>query len=77
MHTGVALLTIRFPSSITPGMNLGEDKMWSIIEGRISRPPCTSSRSIRMSVLSLRFALRNRMFSMPVKETNQTDYTQV
>ena len=63
------LLTIRVPSSITPGMNFGDDKMWSIIEGRMSKPPCTPSRSFRMSVLSSILALLNRMLSMAGKDS--------
>ena len=68
------LLTIRVPSSITPGMNFGDDKMWSIIEGRMSKPPCTPSRSFRMSVLSSILALLNRMLSMAGKDS-QINYT--
>ena len=69
MHKGVMLLTIRVPVSITPGMKLGEDKMWSIIEGRISKAPCTLSRSFTISVLSSTFALRNCTFFMAEKDT--------
>ena len=67
LYKEFVLLTIRVPSSITPGMNFGDDKMCSIIEGRMSEPPCTPSRSFRISTLSSILALLNRVLSMTGK----------